>query len=649
VDSTTALGGNGGRGTLVGRYALRGLIGQGGMADVELALDTILDREVAVKILHARYADDPSFLARFRREAQAAASLNHPNIVAVYDTGEDDGRPFIVMEYVAGQSLRDALRREPVLPQRAAEIVRDAALGLHYAHERGLVHRDIKPGNILISDEGQVKVADFGIARAVSAESVTQTAAVFGTAAYVAPEQAQGESVDRRTDIYALGCVLYELLTSRQPFSADSAVALAYKHVSEPPVPPSRLNPDISPELERVCLKAMAKNPSDRYQTARDFATDLSRAVQGLAVMAPPAAAYATTRMMTGQVDRTMVAVPTERRTVYEDFEEEEPRREGPGAGVWVLGLLILAILAVAGYLIWNAMQNREAPAEPIAFTNVVGRPIDEAEATLRAEGFDVQRADPETSDQPPGIVIATDPPPGDLVPSGSVITLIPSGGPATVRVPSLEGQSVEQAAQTLTDAGLNLGAQAQEPSDTIAPNLVIRSDPAANAEVPEGSQVAVVVSSGPAPLRVPNVQGLDEDDARDTLANFCPTPPCLRANTTGQFSTEAPEGEVISQNPPPNTEVARDSTVELVISDGPPPQTEEPEPTPTPTPTEDEEEEEEEPTPTPTPTPRPSGSEEDVAVARRDGSGPGNGPGQGQGQGRRARPSEAGDGNGDG
>src|SRR5680860_263649 len=243
MDETTPLQGANGR-ILAGRYALRGLIGQGGMAEVELASDLVLDRQVAVKILHAHYASDPAFLARFRREAQAAASMNHPNVVAVYDTGEDDARPFIVMEYVSGRSLRDVLRVEQLLPERAAEIAGDAALGLHYAHERGLVHRDVKPGNILISDDGQVKVADFGIARAVNAETVTQTAAVSG----------------------------------------DSAVALAYKHVSEAPVTPSAYDDAISPQLDAVVLKAMAKAPDDRYQTAREFGADLQRATAGLGV-----------------------------------------------------------------------------------------------------------------------------------------------------------------------------------------------------------------------------------------------------------------------------------------------------------------------------------------------------------------------------
>jgi eukaryotic-like serine/threonine-protein kinase len=330
MDETTPLGGN--RRTIAGRYELRGLLGRGGMADVELGYDTQLDRMVAVKILHGRYANDDSFVQRFRREAQAAASLNHPNVVGVYDTGESDGRPFIVMEYVDGRSLKELLATEKVLPERAAEIAGEVALGLHYANQRGLVHRDIKPGNIMLNNEGQVKVTDFGIARAVNAETMTQTAAVFGTAAYVAPEQAQGGRVDGRTDIYALGCVLYEMLTGRQPFQADSAVALAYQHVSANPTPPSQINPEVPPALEAVVLRAMAKNPDDRYADGREMHADLQRAVAGLPVAAPSVIAYEQTQAL----DRTRV-VPAVEEPYYEEEEYyEEPRGRG-----WLTALLV--------------------------------------------------------------------------------------------------------------------------------------------------------------------------------------------------------------------------------------------------------------------------------------------------------------------
>jgi serine/threonine-protein kinase len=570
VDTTTPLGGGDGGGTLVGRYALRRLIGQGGMADVMLALDTILDRPVAVKILHARYADDASFLARFRREAQAAASLNHPNIVAVYDFGEDGGRPFIVMEYVAGQSLRDLLRPGAVPPQRAVRIVSEAAMGLHYAHERGLVHRDIKPANILLSEDSDVKVADFGIARAVSAESVTQTAAIFGTAAYVAPEQAQGENVDRRTDIYALGTVLYELLTGRQPFTAESAVALAYKHVSEPPPPPTRVNPDISPQLEAVVLKAMAKDPADRYQTGRDMALDLARAIEGRAVAAPPAAAYATTRLVTPQADPTMVAPPPvqTRRVEVEEFEEAEPTRQGGGAGPWILGALILAILAVAGYLLTQLTraEPEPPPVQQVAVPEVRNLPVGEAETLLTQQGFTPQRGEGRSSTAPPDTVLDTNPTVGTQVDPGSVVTLILSTGPAPVAVPDVAGRSVNDASAALQQAGLTVAGQQEEASDDVDAGDVIRTDPPALAQVAPGSGVRLVVSTGPAELEVPNLRGLTEAEARDALANFCGNPPCLQATIAGtQTSDELGEDRVITQDPPPNTRVAPGTVVGLV------------------------------------------------------------------------------------
>jgi beta-lactam-binding protein with PASTA domain/tRNA A-37 threonylcarbamoyl transferase component Bud32 len=582
VDTTTPLGGGEGR-TLVGRYALRGLIGQGGMADVMLANDEILDRPVAVKILHARYAADDSFLARFRREAQAAASLNHPNIVAVYDFGEDGGRPFIVMEYVAGQSLRELVQSEQVTPQGAVEIVSDAALGLHYAHERGLVHRDVKPANILLSEDGQVKVTDFGIARAVSAESVTQTAAVFGTAAYVAPEQAQGENVDRRTDVYALGCVLYELLTGRQPFAADSAVALAYKHVAESPTPPTQVNPDISPQLEAVVLKALAKRPEDRYQTSRDFSLDLMRAVQGRAVIAPPAGAYATTRLMPPNGgDRTLIAAPvTQRQYIEEEFAEEEPKRQGQGAAPWILGALILAILGVAGYLLTSLTDDPPPPPATATVPDVRNLPIGEAETALRQAGFVPIRGEGQNSDQPADTVINTVPGPNEEAPSGGEVTYTFSLGPAPVAVPDVTNLSAADARAQLEQAGLTVAGEQPEASDDVEVGNVIRTEPAVGQQVAPGTPITLFVSTGPSALTVPNVVGLAENDARDELANFCETPPCLTATTSRQFSDEVAEDIVISQNPPRGTQLAPGDTVALVISDGPEPV----QPTPTPTP----------------------------------------------------------------
>ncbi|MDP8978350.1 MAG: protein kinase, partial [Actinomycetota bacterium] len=355
------------------------------MAEVYLGHDRVLERDVAVKVLHGRHAEDPTFVARFRREAQAAARLSHPNVVAVYDTGEDGGRPFIVMEYVAGPSVADLLAGQHIPRDRAVEIADEAARGLHYAHDRDLVHRDVKPANILVADDGRVKVADFGIARAVSSETLTQTATVLGTAAYIAPEQARGDPVDRRTDVYSLGCVLYEMLTGRQPFGGESAVAVAYQHISQRPTPPSQLEPSLPDDLEAVVLKAMAKDPADRYQSAKEFHLDLRRVLAGSAIAAPVGAAYAATQVL-GSDSRgeTEVLAPATHR--LEPAEEERRRRW------WIpllLALLLLALLGLGAWLLWDDVLGSEVRVPELA-----GEPRDAARARLRRLGLEPRAGD---------------------------------------------------------------------------------------------------------------------------------------------------------------------------------------------------------------------------------------------------------------
>jgi eukaryotic-like serine/threonine-protein kinase len=590
MDETTPMEGERRR-VLAGRYTLRGLLGHGGMADVELAHDGVLDRQVAVKILHQRYAEDPQFLARFRREAQSAAGLSHPNIVAVYDTGEEDGRPFIVMEYIAGRSLAEILKSEGVLPHRAAEIGADAAGALHYAHERGLVHRDVKPGNIMVSEEGQVKVADFGIARAVNAETVTQTAMVFGTAAYIAPEQAQGEPVDRRTDVYALGCVLYELLTGRQPFSGESAVTLAYKHVSEAPAPPRQLNPEVAPELEAVVLKAMAKDPAARYQTCRELQADLQRALHGVAVAAPVgAAAYAATEA----VSRTQVMPPPrhEEDYVYEEYEDE--RSPARALGWIVLALLILAAFVLVGFLLANLFTT-EDPAIMVPVPDVRNRSLADAQTILEDQGFGFRLGEAvDHQEVPPNHVVTTDPEPGTQAEQGSVVTIIYSQGPPLATVPDVEGLPEDEAQARLREASFGIGERGVEPHEEIEPGHVIRSSPPEGSEIEAGSEVSLVVSSGPPTHPLPDVTDETEDAARATLENFCGQPPCVTVQTIREFHPTVAEGRVIRQEPGAGTEVQRGDTVTLVVSQGPelaPTPTPEPTPSPTPEPTPPEEE----------------------------------------------------------
>ena len=360
---------------LLDRYEVGRLLGAGGMAEVFEGRDRLLARRVAIKVLQAQFARDPSFLIRFKREAQAAASLSHPNIVGVYDTGTEDGTHFIVMEFVDGRTLKEVIRTEgPLYPERAAEICADVCSALVAAHARGLIHRDIKPGNVMLTPEGKVKVMDFGIARATTSETITQTAAVIGTAQYISPEQAQGQTVDYRSDLYSLGCCLYEMLTGTVPFTGATPVAIAYRHVREDPTPPRMLNPDVPAPLEAICLKAMAKLPDNRYQTAAEFHDDLERFRNGQPVHATPLLDPAATTQAIphgAAADQTAMLggpVTADRTTRYAEPEEE--RRTSVG---WiVVSLLALILVGLAAYFITRALTGEETPpATTVAPTTV--------------------------------------------------------------------------------------------------------------------------------------------------------------------------------------------------------------------------------------------------------------------------------------
>src|SRR6266511_1304392 len=321
---------------LGGRYEIDSMLGRGGMAEVYLGIDRVLGRQIAVKVLGSQFSKDNSFVTRFRREAQSAAALNHPNVVSVFDTGSDDGTHFIVMEYIKGKTLSQVIREDgPLMPERAVEITLAVAEALAFAHRNGIIHRDVKPGNIMLTPSGDVKVMDFGIARATTSESITQTATVLGTATYFSPEQAQGARVDARSDIYSLGCVLYEMLTAQPPFSADTAVAVAYKHVQENPVPPSGLNRDVPTSLDAIVMKCLAKNPDNRYQSAEELRQDLARFQAGRPVMATPILPLAPTEV----VERT--ARPTSVLPATATGAVEKPRRWA----AWAILGLILALL----------------------------------------------------------------------------------------------------------------------------------------------------------------------------------------------------------------------------------------------------------------------------------------------------------------
>ncbi len=568
---------------LGGRYELVERIGQGGMAGVWAARDLTLDREVAVKFLLPRFSDDEQFIARFRQEAQSAASLNHPNIVTVFDTGEQGGLPFIVMELVTGQSLAETLREGPLTEARAIEIASDVCLALEYAHSRGLVHRDVKPGNILLADDGAVKVTDFGIARAISADTVTQTAAVLGTAAYLSPEQAQGLSVDERSDVYSLGVTLYEVLTGTPPFVGDSPVTVAYQHVQEQPTALRDLDDGLSIGIEQVVLRAMAKNPANRYGSVAALREDLLRARDGQTTSAPAVLRMADTRVL------PTIPVNDTSRSV----------------GFWVMiGLVAIGAVVALFALLASALGD---PTEPrLTVPDVTDQTVPDAERILRGQGL-VPRVVEEVFDDDveAGRVVRQVPAPGTPVSSGAEIRLTESRGVEQVPVPTLSGLDEESAAEVLRARGLLLGTVREEASDTTAAGVVIRSDPREGVDVAKGSAVALVVSSGVETVKVRPVEGFTDSDARFALEGQG-----FKILVVREFSDVIEEGVVIRQDPRAGTDWPRGDDVTIVVSRGP---SSGPTPSPTPTETETEEPEPEpEPTtpidlPTPGPTPSPT------------------------------------------
>ena len=553
------------------RYEIGGVLGRGGMAEVHRGRDLRLGREVAVKVLRSDLARDPSFQVRFRREAQAAASLNHPAIVAVYDTGEDrsptGNTPYIVMEYVEGETLRDVLRREGVLPpERAMSLAADICGALDFSHRNGIVHRDVKPGNVMITPAGSVKVMDFGIARAVSdsAATMTSTAAVIGTAQYLSPEQARGEGVDARSDVYSLGCLLYELVTGAPPFTGDSPVSVAYQHVREDPRLPSSINPAIGPELDSILLKAMSKNPANRYQSAAEMRNDLLRALAGQRVEATP---------VMGAAERTAVigvVPPGPGRPADhwdDDPDETDRRRKRNRIIAAVVGALLLIGAVVGIALLLGGGDDEDTPeaAATVAVpTGLVGMTEADARAALEEAGLVVGEVTTQvvSDEAQEGLVQRTDPASGAQVEEGRAVDLVVGVGPDTVTVPPVLNQTVDVARSQLDDAGFT-GAVNTEQADDLAPEgTVIEVDPAVGAAVAPDTDVNLTVSDGDAPI--PPVSG---DQAAATQA--------LRAAgftniTPQQEESDQPAGTVLGTTPPANTQATAESEIVLRVSTGP-------------------------------------------------------------------------------
>lgn len=546
------------------RYELGEILGFGGMSEVHIARDVRLHRDVAVKVLRADLARDPSFYLRFRREAQNAAALNHPAIVAVYDTGEAETPtgplPYIVMEYVDGVTLRDVVHTEgPVAPRRAIEIIADACQALNFSHQHGIIHRDVKPANIMISSTGAVKVMDFGIARALAdaGNPMTQTSAVIGTAQYLSPEQARGETVDARSDVYSLGCVLYEILTGEPPFVGDSPVAVAYQHVREDPVPPSQRHRGISPELDAVVLKALAKNPDNRYQTAADMRTDLIRVHSGEAPEAPKVFTESerSSMLTPGAPGR---AVPTEHMPTHGAPPDPEKRAS---VGRW---LVVVAVLAVLTVVVTVAINMIGANPRDQQVPDVTGKSRDDAIATLQNRGFKVNPQQNSDSEVPPGFVISTDPAANSSVAAGEEITIRVSSGPEQREVPDVTGLSPAEAEKRLKSAGFENLRRTPSESLPDQKDKVTGTVPPANSTSAITNPITIAVGTGPGSQLVPDCKGQTADVCRQLLngAGFMNTVPVDVDDT-------APAGQVIGTNPPANQSVPKDTLIQIQVSRG--------------------------------------------------------------------------------
>jgi len=562
------------------------------MAEVFRARDIRLDRIVGVKTLRDDLARDQTFQARFRREAQSAASLNHPSIVAVYDTGEDmmggTPVPYIVMEFVDGRTLRDLLRDDRrLLPERAAEITDGVLRALDYSHRNGIVHRDIKPGNVMLTRTGEVKVMDFGIARAVSDSqmTMTQTAQVIGTAQYLSPEQARGERVDARSDLYSTGCLLYELLTGRPPFTGDSPVAIAYQHVKEDPIPPSRVDPEVPAWADAIVLKSMQKDPADRYQSAGEMRNDIQRALSGAQLAAPMnTQTYGTRRMgaATQTVGRTAAIPPYAYGPEQTGLDGERPRRK---IWPWVAILTVIAVL-VAAIL---GVKFLTGGGGGVAVPNEVGKSLHQAIQDLTAKGFQIGTKTPKASTSvPKNDVISTSPAYGSTASRGSSVNIVYSTGNATVAVPPLVNEQLGTAESQLQQLGLKWKVvhSKSAPAGT-PPDVVFNQRPQQGTQLPKGGIVTLFVPVSS--LSMPNVVSMSQASAT-TLLEGAPyhlsvTTAACPANLAGAY----PVGDVCQSSPNAGTQVTPGGQVTIYVeeqqspSPSPSPSSSSPSPTPSP------------------------------------------------------------------
>jgi serine/threonine-protein kinase len=547
------------------------------MADVFLAEDQQLGRKVALKLLHRRFAEDPGFVERFRREAQAAAGLQHPNVVSVYDRGAYDGTYYIAMEYLPGRTLKQLIREDaPLDPVRAIDLTIQILKAARFAHKRGVIHRDLKPHNVIVDESDHAKVTDFGIARA-GASDMTETGSIMGTAQYLSPEQAQGHAVSASSDLYSIGVVLYELLTARVPFDADAAVTIALKHVSEAPIPPTQVNPNIPPELEAVVMWALNKNPADRPKDADDFVAALESAKSaiqsgnaGQRTASIAAVGGAAAEWGSAPVRATNYLAPAPTRSepwnaapVYPFNDSSgEPPEDEPGRRLWpwLLGLLLVLLLAgggVAAYLLTRPAQ--------VVVPKVQYYKVSTARQVLQNLGFTVSVFN-QTSNYAVGTVIGQDPQYGAKADKGSNVQLTVSNGPGNGTVPSVIGLPLLTAEKQIQQSKFKLGRVIPQSSQVYPAQRVISTDPAAGATPPVGTKITIIVSTGKPLVAVPNVGGDSQQAAKAALsaAGF------TNVTTSSQSSTTVKPGNVIDTVPTAGTKVATTTTIDLVLATAP-------------------------------------------------------------------------------
>ena len=547
-----------------GRYRIVRKLGTGGMANVYLAEDEVLGRRVAIKILDDRHAGDDQFVERFRREAKNAASLSHPNIVSIYDRGEAEGTYYIAMEYLDGRSLKELIvARGPAPVNVAIDYARQILAAIRFAHRHGIVHRDIKPHNVLVDAEGRLKVTDFGIARA-GASQMTEAGSIIGTAQYLSPEQAKGAPVNQTSDLYSVGVVLYELLTGVVPFSGDTPVEIAMKHLSSAPEAPSQKRAEIPRDLDLVILRALAKDPADRYQNAEEMDADLARVARGAAVS--PATEEAATAIISRPPStavtaitqaRPREAVPYAPPAAYYDYDEPRRRAVWP----WLVALLFVVAAIIGGYLLYDQVQSQLSNSK-VAVSNYVGLREINAVQEVRGKGLRAQVVRQYNADTPETYVFKQDPQPGERIEKGNYVTIFSSAGPPQTNVPSVVGEPLDQAISDLRAA--NLKWRISHVDNDAPENQVISQTPKSGASVDEGSAIRLKVSKGPQPVIVPSVIGSTFDSANSALlgAGF--------AVRRRDVESDQPKDTVVGESPDAGTYQPPGATITLSVSKGP-------------------------------------------------------------------------------